>query len=145
MTGLWTGSDGEARPGSAGLVGVRAPRHVLPRHGRGLGGGVRCTWAIGACVRVVSEVRGRVWVQWLDGGAHGLASLQVGRWHPVITSPCHDVQERERDQRGYIEFRGDGKEAGETQGVWRWSRCHVDMGMGTISPSARQLLDQMAA
>ena len=84
-------------------------------------------------------------MQWLDGGVHGLASWQVGRWLTVSFSPCHIEQEREGDQRGCTKFREDDKEAGETQGVWRWSRCHVDMGMGTVSPSACQLLDQMAA
>ena len=68
MTRLWAGADGEARPGSSGLVGVHAHRHVLERHGHGLDGGVRCIWSIGACRRGLSEVRGRDWVHWLERG-----------------------------------------------------------------------------
>ena len=115
MTGLWTGSDGEAGRGASELVGVLPPRHVLPRHGRGLGGGVHCIWMIGAYTRGLSEVRELDWVHWLGLGVHGLTS---GKWSGGTRRlPRHamtSMREREVQRRSKV-TRGDGRGAVKMQ------------------------------
>ena len=70
-----------------------------------------------------------------------ISVVQMERWHTMLISPCHEVQVRERDQRGGAEVMV--RKQGGCRGC-RWSTCYRDWGMGSYIHTAHHVFEIMA-